>query len=96
MIKLLHFVLLLSPLLLFSQRPQGQRSEPIKITGTVLDKDTGQPLEYATLVLQSVRNPDKVTGGITNEAGKFDVEILPGRYHISVEYISYITYTLDN
>ena len=31
---------------------------PITITGSVIDKDSGQPLEYATLVLQSVRMPD--------------------------------------
>ncbi|OWW25559.1 TonB-dependent receptor [Zobellia sp. OII3] len=78
------------------QRPQGQERQPIKITGTVLDKDNGDPLEYATLVLQSVDNPEKVTGGITDIDGKFSVETLPGKYNISVEYISYKTYKLPN
>ncbi|MBU3024637.1 TonB-dependent receptor domain-containing protein [Zobellia galactanivorans] len=79
-----------------AQRPQGQERQPIKITGTVLDKDNGDPLEYATLVLQSVDNPEKVTGGITDIDGKFSVETLPGKYNISVEYISYKTYKLPN
>ncbi|WP_400073430.1 TonB-dependent receptor domain-containing protein [Zobellia russellii] len=76
------------------QRPQSQEQQPIKITGTVLDKDNGLPLEYATLVLHSVKDPKKVTGGITDLDGKFEVETLPGKYNISVEYISYKTYKL--
>jgi len=88
--KLLLVILLLSLSLVQAQRPQNL--SPIKITGTVIDKDTGDPLEYATFILQSVREPDKVTGGITNENGQFNVETVPGMYNISVEYISYATY----
>ncbi|NHF59212.1 TonB-dependent receptor [Flavobacteriaceae bacterium TP-CH-4] len=77
-----------------AQRPAGQRPVPIKITGTVLDQDTGGPLEYATLVLQSIRNPDKITGGVTDINGKFEVETLPGRFNVRVEYIAYKTYAI--
>ena len=75
-----------------AQRPQGQRPDPINITGIVIDQETGQPLEYATLILQSLRNPDRVTGGITDASGKFNVQTMPGRYNVRIEYISYITY----
>jgi len=88
--KLFLGLLLLSVVSIHAQRPQN--SNPIKITGTVIDKDTGDPLEYATFIVQSVREPDKVTGGITNENGQFNVETVPGMYNISVEYISYATY----
>lgn len=77
-----------------AQRGQGQRPAPIKISGIVLDDETGQPLEYATLVLQSLRQPDRVTGGITDAEGKFEVETSPGRYNVRVEYLSYKTYEL--
>ena len=83
------------PLLLFGQRPQGQRPQPIQITGTVLDDETGEPLEYATLILQSLRNTDRVTGGITDANGVFSVSTFPGRYNVRVEYISYKTYSAD-
>ncbi|MDB2607043.1 TonB-dependent receptor [Zobellia sp.] len=76
-------------------RPQNQEVDPVKITGKVVDKDDGLPLEYATLVLQSVDNPEKITGGITDLEGKFNVETPPGKYNISVEYISYKTYKLS-
>lgn len=89
--KLLLVVFVFSFTTLIAQRPQGQRPI-IKVTGKVIDKDTGEPLEYATLVLQSVRNPKQVTGGITNPDGIFEVETQAGMYNIAVEYISYKTY----
>ncbi|WP_339841094.1 TonB-dependent receptor [uncultured Maribacter sp.] len=80
-----------------SQRPGGNReSSPIVITGQVLDQETNEPLEYATLVLQSVRNPEIITGGITDIDGKFSVETKPGNYNVSIEYISYKTYKKAN
>ncbi|WP_036384540.1 TonB-dependent receptor domain-containing protein [Muricauda sp. MAR_2010_75] len=77
-----------------AQTRQSQNS--ITISGTVIDQDSGQPLEYATFVLQEVDNPDKVTGGITDLDGKFEIETNPGQYNIRVEYISYKTYTRAN
>ncbi len=79
---------------LTGQRQGGQRPSPIKISGIVLDQETNQPLEYATLVLQSIRNPDRITGGITDATGKFEVETFPGSYNVRVEYLSYKTYEL--
>ncbi len=80
----------------FSQRPSNANTSPIKITGTIVDKDSGQPLEYATLVLQRVRNPEQVTGGITDANGRFEVETTPGMFNISVEYLTYTTYRKEN
>ncbi|MGI9552272.1 MAG: TonB-dependent receptor domain-containing protein [Aurantibacter sp.] len=93
--KTLTLYLILFCSFVFSQRPQGKRPDPVSITGTVIDKENGQPLEYATLILQSIRNPDRVTGGITDADGKFNVETFPGRYKVRVEFISYKTYELS-
>ena len=71
-------------------------AKKIKVTGTVLDAESGEPLEYATLVLQSVADPSKVTGGITDAQGKFNVSADAGNYNIRVEYISFKTYELKN
>ena len=88
--RLFLFMVLLATFLLRAQRPQNPR--PIKITGTVIDTDSGKPLEFATLVLQDVRNPENVTGGITDENGTFEVSTPPGMFNISIEYISYVTF----
>src|SRR6056297_2419643 len=71
-----------------------QEQKPITISGKVVDSESGQPLEYATFVLQDADNPDKVDGGITDLSGEFEIETAPGTYNISVEFISYKTYSL--
>ncbi|MFT6370533.1 MAG: hypothetical protein ACJAWH_001616 [Maribacter sp.] len=89
-----YFFLFTSLLLLFTTTASAQRD--IYITGTVLDQETNEPLEYATLVVQSVETPDKITGGITDINGKFKVAAAPGKYNLRVEYISYQSYILNN
>ncbi|MBT8208985.1 MAG: TonB-dependent receptor, partial [Eudoraea sp.] len=91
---LLTLACALSVTLSLAQRPQEQRPQSINITGMVFDQDTGQPLEYATLVLQSVQRPDRVTGGITDSTGKFEVQTFAGSYNVRVEYLGYQTYEL--
>ena len=74
---------------LFSQ--QGQPGKKIKVTGKVVEKNSSQPLEYATIVLQSIQRPDVISGGITNAKGEFDIEVIAGTYDIRVEFISFKT-----
>lgn len=84
-------------MLLLAINTFSQTSTPhtVKITGTVVDVDTNQPLEYATLVLESIDIPDKITGGVTDSNGKFSVQTEAGNYNIKVEYISYKSYFLN-
>ena len=93
--KLLLLATLLSCIFTFAQG-QSEQFPNITISGTVIDSETKQPLEYATLVLQSTKDPGKVTGGITDANGKFEVKTRPGTYNINVEFISYKTYRLNN
>nr|WP_321413016.1 TonB-dependent receptor [uncultured Allomuricauda sp.] len=87
------FIPLLLILLTTFQGLAQQNQKPITISGKVIDSESGQPLEYATFVLQSADSPDQVTGGITDLDGNFEIETAPGTYNISVEFISYKTYS---
>ncbi|MFD0798340.1 TonB-dependent receptor domain-containing protein [Maribacter chungangensis] len=89
-----HFYLVTILFLVLTSTAHAQRN--VFITGTVLDQESKQPLEYATLVVQSVENPEKVTGGITDIDGKFRVAAAPGRYNLRVEYISYSSFVLND
>jgi len=60
----------------------------VSITGKVIDSNSNQPLEYATIVLKNT-DTQKISGGITNMEGKFDIKTPTGNYEISVEYISF-------
>ena len=79
-ITLLLFCVL-STTVLLAQRP---KSLPITISGKVVDAETNQPLEYATIVLTSLKTK-KVSGGITDEKGNFSIKTPKGSYDISVE-----------
>ena len=63
----------------------------IKVTGKVVEKESNIPLEYATVTFKIANNDSIIDGGITDPNGNFSVEVPPGIYDISVEYISYKT-----
>ncbi len=82
---------------LFAQLPNNAtRVAKIKITGNVNDSETSQPLEYATISLVNERFPYRIQGGITDAKGNFDIEIFPGKYNITIEYIGFKKITLEN
>ena len=75
------------------QYPYNERN--ITIKGVVLESDTNQGLEYATIVLKPLDGGD-ITGGITDSKGEFNFPIAKGRYDLSVEFISFKTYHLKD
>ena len=87
--------LLLSIILLCSLYSVAQQRE-IKIIGKVVDQETNEPLEYATIAFLNAGNNQIVTGGITGTDGNFAIKVPPGIYAITVEYISFKTKKLDN
>ena len=66
------------------------------VSGIVTDSETSEPLEYATISLKHKRTPDKTFGGITDENGKFSVDVNPGMYDLTIDYISFISYSNQN
>lgn len=60
------------------------------ITGIILDEDTKQPLEFATVSIYE--NRTLIDGTITDQEGKFSMEAKQGNYLLKVEYISFQTY----
>ena len=87
--KLIRLItLILISYQLFGQRPPSNIPK-FKISGVVIDQETQQPLEYATISLINPKKPDRLQGGITGFEGKFNVEITPGVYDITIEYIGF-------
>ncbi len=67
---------------------QKQTKEYVSIKGKVIDTSTNLVLEYATVVLKNT-NTQKITGGITDENGLFNIQTPKGTYEISIEFISF-------
>jgi outer membrane receptor protein involved in Fe transport len=66
------------------------KSESFIVYGTILEIETNQPLEYATIILKNTET-QKITGGITDKLGNFNIQTPKGIYDISVEFISFKT-----
>lgn len=87
---ILSILFFLTCLLNYAQ-PEPSPKVRFKISGKVIEKAGKQPLEYATITLKNSNNQKVISGGITNEKGEFDIDIIPGIYDISVEFISFKT-----
>jgi outer membrane receptor for ferrienterochelin and colicins len=95
--KLFIFILSFFVFYTISAQPgSGQRPPQIKVTGTVTDKISGQPLEFASITFQHVRRSEIITGGLTDAKGSFDIDMMAGVYNITIEFLSYATLTIPN
>ncbi|WP_224999094.1 TonB-dependent receptor domain-containing protein [Cesiribacter sp. SM1] len=66
-----------------------------KITGTVIDAATKQPIPYATIALIDPATAKPVDGTIADDQGKFTIEkITHGVYNIQVSFIGFETKTI--
>ena len=70
-------------------KPLGERPKG-KISGAVKDSLTEQAVEYANIVIYSLRDSSMVTGTVTDMQGKFVVDNVPfGRYYATADFIGY-------
>lgn len=87
-------------LFVFNGQAQGPRGgEPQKeviITGNVIDQETKEPLEYATIAFFSKKLNKNVTGGLTDIKGNFSIPVETGVYDVRIEYIGFKTQTLED
>ncbi|MTI30333.1 TonB-dependent receptor domain-containing protein [Xanthovirga aplysinae] len=74
---------------------KGDRPKIGVLSGKVIDSKTNEPVEFATVSLYSVREPEKpVTGGMTDKNGGFRIKEIPlGPYNVKVSFIGYETYS---
>ncbi|MGL2987719.1 TonB-dependent receptor domain-containing protein [Flavobacterium sp. RSSA_27] len=83
-----HYITLF--LLCFSLFSYAQPNKSkLKVTGKVIEKNSKQPLEYATITLKNTSNPKIIAGGVTNNKGEFTIDVASGTYDIVVEFISF-------
>lgn len=80
--------LLTSLLLFISLSIAAQSPKRITVKGTVLEKDSDFPLEYATISFTDTKG-QLITGGVTDQSGKFAIEVAAGTYDMKIEFISY-------
>lgn len=78
---------------LFSMSEMMSQNQLV-ISGKIIDKDTKQPLEYASVIFQSTTDVNYITGEITDENGDFTFEVNADVYEIKVEYMGFDAMTI--
>jgi len=67
-----------------------------KISGTVIDSATKQPMPYTTVAIYHTGGHAPITGALTDDKGNFKLDNLhPGVYKLTFAFIGYPTKTVD-
>jgi ferric enterobactin receptor len=83
----IFFAVLIS--ICISQQSVAQRDSKTRVTGRITDIQNNRPLEYTSVRLFNSADNSFVNGGITDETGRFAVEIPAGSYYALSEFIGY-------
>ncbi|MBB4080031.1 outer membrane receptor protein involved in Fe transport [Lewinella aquimaris] len=95
--KTLLLLLCLCTTSLLAQFPGAGGPPAIKgtIKGTVTDAQTGDPVEYATIVLLAADGATQINGTLTEPDGSFKLTDIPvGEYQIKASFIGYTEQTV--
>lgn len=79
----------------FSVFTQNNSIPQLTITGKIIDSNTGESLEYATVIIKNSKS-NKLSGGTTDAQGNFKINIAKGVYDVSFEFISFKTINISN
>jgi outer membrane receptor protein involved in Fe transport len=67
----------------------AQSNLEIEIKGIVLDKDSNQPIEYATVLIADNNTLKPIKGTITDSNGNFTLETTAANFYIEISFIGY-------
>lgn len=88
--------LLLLLVTLFTFTFSFSQDREFQVSGSIIEKSSGLPLEFATISFTKSGTSEIVTGGVTDFDGNFKIDVPEGTYDIQFEYISYETIVLKN
>ena len=61
----------------------------VKLFGKIVDENTGNPLEFATLSLYNRTDSSLVNGTVTDLDGNFTIMVAPGLYYATIDFLAY-------
>lgn len=82
-----------------AQRPGGGRGEGRpnnNFSGQLIDQNTVEPLEFATVSVFNPADSSLIKGTITDAEGKFQLFLRPGTYYAEMQFITHQKKTIEN
>ncbi len=65
----------------------------VEITGTVIENQSQQPIEFATVLLKDADTQEQITGTTTNPDGTFELQSDRENFFIEVSFLGFVTKT---
>ena len=95
--KLILFLnIFFTTIYLFSQSNNYNQTKEFIISGVISSLESEELLEYATITLLDPNDNNVITGGITDNLGRFSIPAQAGKYNILIEFISFKNLNLNN
>ena len=66
----------------------------IKITGTLIEDTTSQPIPYATVVINDTSSHKIIAGTTSDESGKFSMATSKTNFYIEISFMGFETKTI--
>ncbi|WP_405206635.1 TonB-dependent receptor domain-containing protein [Aquimarina sp. LLG6339-5] len=82
-------------ILLFFTATIWAQNKEILISGTLVEAETGQPIPYATIVLNDTNSKATISGAITNDNGTFEINTTADNFYIEISFIGFKTLKLQ-
>ncbi|NER15363.1 TonB-dependent receptor [Leptobacterium flavescens] len=84
-------------ILLFSLLSAGtvKAQQRYEISGRVLEKQSKQPIEFATVLIGDKESQKAITGITTTQDGTFSIEIDRGNFYIEISFIGFETVKVE-
>ncbi|MBQ4802117.1 TonB-dependent receptor [Aquimarina sp. MMG015] len=82
-------------ILLFLTATIWAQNKEILISGTLVEAETGQPIPYATIVLNDTNSKATISGAITNDNGTFEINTTADNFYIEISFIGFKTLKLQ-
>jgi outer membrane receptor protein involved in Fe transport len=93
--RIFIFILFFASVITAKAQFGGGSSIVGKISGTVIDSATKEPMPYATVSLYYANGHAPITGALTDDKGNFKLnEVKPGSYKLSFVFVGYPTKTI--
>jgi len=87
-VRMRYLLLSLFAVVCAAGNSQDPEQEGALITGSIVDEKK-IPVPYGNVAIHSTTDSTLVTGGVSDDQGKFQVPVKPGKYFVKISFLSY-------
>ncbi|MBT8191230.1 MAG: TonB-dependent receptor, partial [Bacteroidia bacterium] len=79
-----------------SNKSLDQKENRFRVSGTIIDENSGQYIDYATVSVHDKDDDSMILGNMSENEGYFEMEISRKKIYVEISFIGYETKRMDN